>query len=167
MSAFIVPVAHITVLVQALINEGLIPPGEASATGTLLLKENVKSVNIRYGEKTRVKKYTFKGIEAPLEDAVVLAGICCIQYQMAEYDGYDLQPGWLLLEKLSKAMHARLGLVDHDDQHRWTDQREAELGRHLWTIYTIKDAIRLDALGIQLAHLSKITGHDMSEGPDA
>ena len=52
MSAWIVSKGHIDVLVNGLLQHGLISPKEIAQTGQLLWRENHLSVNDRYAETT-------------------------------------------------------------------------------------------------------------------
>jgi len=85
-SAWIVSKAHIDVLVQAGITHGLVllSPGTPDAVGTMLWTENHASVNYRYSERTEVPEYRFEGVEAPLDDLVVVKATFCYEYQACE-----------------------------------------------------------------------------------
>jgi len=86
MSAWIVSKDHIDVIVQAGINHGLVllSPGTPSEVGTMLWTENHRSVNYRYSERTAVPEYRFTGVEAPLDELVVVKAIACFEYQSCE-----------------------------------------------------------------------------------
>lgn len=120
MSAWIVSQGHIDVLVQGLIAEGIITPREANAWGRRLWEENRHSVAIRYpadadGEwpgpigltRAEIAGYLFRGVEAPLADGAVLAAIHCLEYQCAEWAGYEDEPGIVAVEILRRRIEDR------------------------------------------------------------
>ena len=117
MSAWTVSKAHIDVLVNALVNEGVIALGSAQYSGGQLWSENYRSVNIRYGERTPRPPYRFTRVDWPLDDAVVLRCIGCYDYQCMEYDGYDRQPGMRKLHKLKRALIVKHGIKPTVDDY--------------------------------------------------
>lgn len=83
MSAWIVSKKHIDVLVAALVEEQVIKLADADETGRILWRENHKSVNARYAEKTRAPAYTFE--HESTSNVVVLKSIHCYEYQTCEH----------------------------------------------------------------------------------
>jgi hypothetical protein len=149
MSAWIVPRVHIDVLVQALINEGVIGFDEGDRVGGQLWSENHYSVNCRYGERTKRPPYRFEPFNRPLNDAVVFKAISCFDYQCMEYDGYDRKPGIRKLHKLKARMIERLHIEPFTDDYgrtddgswRWADQRLKDGGLFVWPVERRKDAV--------------------------
>lgn len=103
MSAFVVDKRHIDVLVTA----GLVFKRDgglywydaakqtrkldyttADAVGTMLLAENVKSVNDRYDDHGEAESYTFTFVDGTPDPVVVLKAIACYEYQSCEHDGW-------------------------------------------------------------------------------
>jgi hypothetical protein len=156
MSAWIVSKAHIDVLVQALINEGVIENSAKTAdyVGGQLWTENHRSVNIRYGEVNKRPPYRWSPIYGPdhqpceLDDAVVLRSIACYHYQCMEWEGFDRQPGMRKLMKLKAELIAKHGIQPFTDDcgnrddgvHRWCDENYD--GRLPWGIDNRRQAIK-------------------------
>jgi hypothetical protein len=109
MSAWIVTKAHIDVLVQAMVVEGIVPMDQATETGKTLWRENHRSVNYRYSERSRTPAYTFTGIEAPLDAAVVFKAAACYEYQTCEHPGFKRSEARRLVDQLSDRMAEQLG----------------------------------------------------------
>jgi hypothetical protein len=95
----------------------------------MLWFENHTGVNIRYSENTPVPEYHYTAPDFALDPAKVHTLIGCWQYQCAEYDGYDTQPGYALTERLRTAIEAKLG-GEPDERGPWgiDSLEEARLG---------------------------------------
>lgn len=105
MSAWIVSKKHIDVLVAALVEEQVIKLADADETGRILWRENHKSVNARYAEKTRAPAYTFE--HESTSNVVVLKSIHCYEYQTCEHDGWKRSRArQLCLELTSRIAYA-------------------------------------------------------------
>lgn len=146
MSAWTVSKAHIDVLVQAMIDEQVIDPEQATAIGATLWRENYRSVNYRYRRHDPVPRYTFRGIEAPLDPAVVVKSAACYHYQCAEFQGWADEHGARLVKELADRIGRKAGVDDPD--LLW--QRADETGRRLpWGIEDSREAIDHSAMGVQ------------------
>lgn len=131
---WIVTKAHIDALVQQMIVDGVIHASEADSTGTRLWAENHHSVSVRYREDCQAPDYKFKGIEARLDDGVILALIHCLDYQCCEWDGYENETGMQLIQRLRGRICRRHGINDvQDDQSLWANAP--------WGIDSIEEAI--------------------------
>lgn len=110
MSAWNVPTAHLHVLVQGLIEAGLITPAEADATGQMLSDENAASVAYRYGRDPVERDYRFIPSEVPMHVGVTIDALDCFMYQCAEGTEYAKRPGW----KLCQDLYAVIGMAHGD-----------------------------------------------------
>lgn len=119
MSAWIVSKAHIDCLVQSLVTEGIIEMEAADRVGRDLWRENHRSVNFRYGEKTRTPSYRFEGVESPLDDDVVHKQVRCYNYQTCEHGGYEASRSYRLVTQLGKILTARRGTDEMSDAAPW------------------------------------------------
>lgn len=136
MSAWIVSKGHVDALVQQMIVDGLITLDQADATGKMLWDENHYGVNVRYRGHEPTPDYKFEGVEARLDDIVILAQIHCLNYQCAEWQGYENQPGMQLIKRLRTRICDRHGVEPGDvdsDYHLWRDAP--------WGIDSIEEAI--------------------------
>lgn len=115
MSAWIVSKAHIDCLVQSLAMEGIISFADANNIGRELWRENHRSINYRYSERGRAPKYTFTGIEAPLDPGIVLKQTRCYWYQTCERPDFERSVSARLVEQLETALLGRLGYADMTD----------------------------------------------------
>ena len=88
MSAFVVSSDTIDAIVEFAISSRLITREEADATGAMLLRENVRSVNFRYSTRDKVPSYTFREGFLPPSRVQVLKACHCLDYQSCEHDGY-------------------------------------------------------------------------------
>jgi hypothetical protein len=155
MSAWTVSKPHIDVLVQALINEGVIEntAKRADYVGRQLWAENYYSVNCRYGERNGHPPYHFAWI-GELDDAVVLRSISCYHYQCMEHDNFERVPGMRKLLELKRRMIARLDIVpvvdDYGDKtdgvFQWCDA-QANGQRLPWGIDNVKQARKRQEVG--------------------
>ena len=107
MSAWIVSKAHIDALVTAAFEYGL-PPGDASATGYMLWRENHKSVNTRYNQRTRTPAYIFQRRAVPLTPVEVIKSIHCLDYQSCEHKGWKKSEARKFLQTLESYTVGRL-----------------------------------------------------------
>lgn len=89
MSAWIVEKGHIDVLVQGMVQEGVIPMADRDDVGTVLWRENRDSVNYRYNGGEEVDDYKFHGVEAPLNWHALLRAASCYEYQSCEHPTWD------------------------------------------------------------------------------
>lgn len=110
MSAWIVSKGHIDAIVQLAIVEQQIGPSEANAVGAMLWAENHASVNYRYNEDTPVPDYAFRGVEAPLDDWIMLKQLECYDYQSCEHPQWAASAGRALVGKLEDRLLRRLGI---------------------------------------------------------
>ena len=125
MSAFVVRKRHIDVLITAGIvfkrDGGLywydatnqtrkLDYTTADEVGTMLLAENVKSVNHRYGENEESEPYAFTRVSGTPDPIVVLKAIACYEYQSCEHDGWKRSDAHAFCDALqSVAIHALPG----------------------------------------------------------
>jgi len=77
MSAFIVASGHIDVLINAAAQYGALDGKDPRELGQMLWRENHRSVNARYGERTRTPNYRLTTTEAPLHPVAALKAINC------------------------------------------------------------------------------------------
>lgn len=142
MSAWIVSKAHVDVLVQAGINEGLVllSPGTPTAVGRMLWTENHVSVNYRYDETTEVPNYEFRGVEAPLDDVAVIKAISCAEYQSCEHAAWEESEACRYLDNLSERIATRLG-VSRDDLFEWARSDHDRWTAAPWGIDCIEQAV--------------------------
>jgi hypothetical protein len=98
--------------VQSLFVAGLIEPDQTNQIGAELWLENHRSLNDRYGDPVPEKlEYTFTGIEAPLDPAVVLKQVDCYNYQSCEGEARWLNSAALeLMELLHEKLIAQDGV---------------------------------------------------------
>lgn len=85
MSAWIVSKGHIDCLVQALIVEGIVAREDADEVGQVLWHENHLSIEARYGDEPNTPEYHFRGVDEPLDDAIVWMQLGCYGYQTCEH----------------------------------------------------------------------------------
>ena len=110
MSAWIVSKDHIDCIVQAMIAEGLTTMDNATMVGRVLWRQNHHSVDYRYNEESDPscwRGYRFRGIEAPLDDAIVLQQLWCYEYQSCEDPGWEHSPARVRTNQLATALRAR------------------------------------------------------------
>lgn len=129
MSAWILSPNHIHYIVSCAVKVGMastaIGPDmgriNADKLGTILHRENVKSVNCRYAEKNQPKPYRWdegKVFEqAPFSIPQAFQAIACLDYQSCEHDGWKRSQARRLLLELS----AHLGslLASQTDGLQW------------------------------------------------
>lgn len=113
MSAFIVSKAHIDVLVNAAAQLGVITTrGEALSTGMMLLRENYRAVNHRYGESAAPPRYRATTTEAEFDPAAICKVIACYVYQIAEPPDWRETQAYAWCEKLRAAAEAMMSPDD-------------------------------------------------------
>jgi hypothetical protein len=142
MSAWIVSKAHIDGLVQAAIVEQLVKVEHATSVGQDAWRENCESVAYRYSEPLDPcwKDYRFAGIEAPLDDAVVMHAISCFDYQSCEHPGWETSLAHDLFGhegSLGKVIVAR---HDGDENYRSWGNRDLP-----WGVDHIEQYVRQEA----------------------
>lgn len=103
MSAWVVSKGHIDVLVNACAEYGILR-GDPRTLGQDLWRENVRSVNCRYGERTRAAGYQSVTTEAPLHPLAVLKAISCYQYQTCERPDWPKSGAFRVTEALRAAI---------------------------------------------------------------
>jgi hypothetical protein len=107
MSAWIVDPGHIDVLVNAAAQFGTLDGADPRAVGQLLWRENHRSVNYRYGQRSRTPSYPLRTTEAPLHPIAVLKAIGCYEYQSCEHKGWDTSAAHRFVIKLEAAIAAQ------------------------------------------------------------
>ena len=113
MSCFVVDHGTIDTIVQGMITEGLCPPHNGSMVGRVLLRQNVYAYTKRYkGESTAelmgdVRQYRFRGIEAPLDPAIVLQQVKCYQHQCIDDPTFEGSPARALVVELARTLAER------------------------------------------------------------
>jgi hypothetical protein len=107
MSAWIVEEGHIDVLINAAGEYGLLDGKDPRELGQMLWRENHRSVNARYGERSRTPRYQLKTTEAPLHPIAVLKAIACYDYQSCEHAGWNNSAARKLTGALDSAIAAR------------------------------------------------------------
>lgn len=134
MSAWIVSQAHIDCLVQSLINEGIVERDDATKVGKELWRENHRSVNYRYGERTRTPNYVFQGTSAPLDAAIVYKQVACYEYQTCERSDWEKSVSFRLTQLLRERLLGHLGLTQEEfyNDPRWN--------QGAWGISSLKEA---------------------------
>lgn len=151
MSSWIVSKGHIDAIVQLALTEKLIPFDQADAVGALLWIENRTSVNCRYSEAEGLPDYRFRGVEAPLDDAIMLRQVGCYAYQSCDHPTWDQSGPAQLTLRLSEILAGRLGFTYHPGgtHASWAEEsRCPECKKHAqatetapWGITTIEEAI--------------------------
>lgn len=93
MSAWIVTAAHISALVNAGLEHGLVSKTSSvdslNAIGQMLWRENHMSVNARYNEETETPVYSFEPTEASLDPSAVEMLADCYAYQSCEHARWE------------------------------------------------------------------------------
>lgn len=127
MSAWVVEKGHIDVLVNGLVQHGLVEPRDMQATGQMLWKENYRSVNYRYCERKRTPAYTPAVTEASIDPRHLLKAVECYEYQSCEHLGWETSPAKSLMATLhdlarplaAALPHLRTNYVDDGPGTRW------------------------------------------------
>ena len=107
MSAFVVANGHIDVLINAVAQYGVLDGKDPRELGQMLWRENHRSVNARYGERTRTPSYRLKITEARLHPVAVLRAINCYLYQTCEHRSWSTSKARGLTTALTDAIQAR------------------------------------------------------------
>ncbi len=144
MSAWIVEKGHIDCLVQAMIAEDIVTMDRATDVGRVLWHENHLSIEARYGDEPNTPEYTFRGIEAPLDDLIVWRQLACYSYQTCEH------ARWGDPSTPARSFHDALEMVyklryDCESSHELERRTAAEQGVRLdlpWGITDIEEAIK-------------------------
>jgi hypothetical protein len=131
MSAWLVSKAHIDCLVQAMAVEGVIAFDQATTTGRLLWNENCLSLGARYDDPIppEIGDYVFKGVGAPLDDAIVRNQIGCYGYQSCEHEEWEASEAKALCDRLQALLDGRLGEEADDTALPWGIDRIEEAFR--------------------------------------
>ena len=128
MSAFIVSDNQIAVVVAAY-NAALyqpLPQEQLQAMANELKRENIRSVNWRYNERSRLPKYGVRfneSLDGNFTTAMVINMANCIEYQSCERPDYEKSKAFALLNQI------RLELYRH--QFGETVERQAS---GVWSI---------------------------------
>lgn len=119
MSAWTVSSAHIDVLVNAAAEYGLLADKDPQTVGQTLWRENYRSVNARYGERSRTPHYTLKTTEAPLLPAAVVHAVGCYSYQACEHRGWEKSAARKLCDALRIAAESRMTPENLKPAHKY------------------------------------------------
>lgn len=82
------------------------------ATIAGLYRENVESVNHRYGENAEIEKAWAYETSLEVTPAQVYGCMRYLAYQISDHRNYDFLPGLALIEKLGDRILADLNLTD-------------------------------------------------------
>jgi hypothetical protein len=108
MSAWLLSTNHINALVEGAIRLGVIGREDATKTGRMLVRANIKSLNARYGDTRKslgVGTYWYSaGRAEPLSDVSLLKQVYCYNYQTCEYDGFYHSPAYRLMRRIEAAL---------------------------------------------------------------
>jgi len=113
MSAWIVSEKHIMTLAYnylVFVKERDEPTdAEIMEVAKVLLKENVKSVNFRYGDKNR-SRFSKKQVapDKTLSIAGLVKAIHCWEYQTCEHDGHEKSKAWVMMQQLQTAILSQI-----------------------------------------------------------
>lgn len=124
MSAWTVENGHIDVLVGALAEYDLLDGRDPQTVGQLLWKENYRSVNYRYNERTRTPGYVLHTTEAPLRPVAVLKAISCYRYQTCERPDWTKSRAYKITERLTAAVLDRHPALAEERPSRWSPGTE-------------------------------------------
>lgn len=121
MSAWTVEPGHIDVLTNALVQYGILPADldRITATGQELWRENHRSVNYRYTERTHTPKYRPHLLEAELDPRAILAAVGCYDYQSCEHGAWEKSRAFALMAQLRAAVDARHPGLTYADRGPW------------------------------------------------
>lgn len=92
-------------------------PLHLNDVGQVLLDENYRSVNYRYGENETPRKYVFIAQALPLTAVEVLKLIDCIAYQSCECDDWEHTRAYRLLQRIRNWVIAQLAGYDAAKWH--------------------------------------------------
>lgn len=100
MSAFICTRPHVAAVAKYASAAGLVIDG--ADTATTLLRENIRSVNYRYDEHGRTRKFTAAEIDrAPVLSAdALLKQVHCLRYQSCERPDFNSSRACKLLQSI-------------------------------------------------------------------
>lgn len=90
--------------------------GDLSALGQLLVDENYRSVNHRYGEGDTPHSFVYSRYTVPATTA--LQHLSCIEYQLCEPKDWETTLAFRLCARLRKNMVGRL-LSELGAEHAW------------------------------------------------
>jgi hypothetical protein len=113
MSAWIVSKAHIDAMVQGAIRLEIIPQAEADTFGAFLWKENHKSINARYGERSKAPPYKFAPRPSDLTPGALLKTIDCYSYQSCEHYGWEGSEAHAKCETMRAALAGKASESDY------------------------------------------------------
>jgi hypothetical protein len=111
MSAWIVSKRHIDFLVKCIVRSEAVPEAgvDLDEIGRVLWRENHRSVNYRYSERSRTPRYEFADIELPVDDvAYLLKQVACYQYQACERRDWKRSTAFEWTQRLADMLEAGL-----------------------------------------------------------
>jgi hypothetical protein len=116
MSAWMVTDAHVNVIVQAAIELEALPAELATFTGRMLLLENMRSLEARYGERepidaARLDAYAFGKPARVCTPVEVLKQIACYRYQACEHDAWEASEARAFLSAVEAQIVDAMGLT--------------------------------------------------------
>lgn len=113
MSCFVVDNGTIDTIVQAMIAEGQCPPHNGTMVGRVLWRQNIyaytklnptESMPALMGD---VRQYRFRGTDQPLDPAVVLQQLACLESQCCGDPQWENTPARALIHRLVETLEAR------------------------------------------------------------
>ena len=135
MSAFLVGNKTINAIVQGAIEEGIITTQEANKVGKKLLRANLYSLKVRYGDpmtiKETVNSYSFTKNYEKTSDHQVIQACHCLDYQSCEYDSWRKSEACKIVDAVEEAKLKKLKLTV-DEWYRVRDRIESEGTRLFW-----------------------------------
>ncbi len=133
MSAWIVSEKHILTLAyfyekmvkESIVENQPINMESLKKTARVLWSENVKSVNHRYGEKSRS---IFSKTNLVLPDTTIsmeslIKQIHCWEYQTCEHDGHDKSKAWRMMRDLQCAVLSHIMYKQHPHAKVYEDAK--------------------------------------------
>jgi len=119
MSAWIVSSDHIDALVQSAMERGVswrvvgdkwvkATPDNASEVGRMLWRENHRSVNYRYNQRTRTPHYDYRPSKHVLSPGFVMAQVACYEYQTCEHPAWYGSQAYRLTTALTRSLAREL-----------------------------------------------------------
>ena len=116
MSAFIVSKKHIDAICEYVVinkKNGYGIPDDPNELGQILWKENHRSVNSRYSEKSKSPKYQFETTDLRTTAADFMKLLHCLDYQSCEHPKYDKSKAHKYIREL--AYRAASDVVGYDE----------------------------------------------------
>jgi hypothetical protein len=118
MSAFICSKLHIQTIAQNFVD--ILKFGDVLSISNELHKENIKSVNYRYDEKTKCIKW--KNVETlPVSKIQLYKLIKCLEYQSCEHNNWKNSKSYLMLQCMKSVIENGTNIdSDEYDNAKWT-----------------------------------------------